>query len=302
MKKLIIVLLAFSCLIGCSKKQETEIDDLGREVEVDPVSKEEKILTMINECINDYNNNVINEKEIEWNTTIPKKPIEIEYINEISSLSKLKETKDDDLITNAIYVGIYDLDQYNMIFKIYKASDSFWLYGKVSFELKDINSIGDKQDQFITTKNELDYLLTEGRKRLPYLYGINTEKGYESTEYPGYYELVSMDNYRPTTIQDIKNIIEEVFSSNFVESYYESAFNQDSGIYKEINGRLYVADSEITIFHGLSYNTSKIVAIQENEDELLIDLLATEGEYTSPQIERIRLEKSEQGWRLDNAY
>lgn len=302
MKKLLILLLAATCLVACSKKPEVIVDDLGRKIEPDTVSKEEKILSMINECISDYNDDLILEKEEEWHTTIPKKPLEINSINPISSLNKLKEEKDNDKFTNAIYVGVYDLDDYKMIFKIYKASDSFWLYGKVSFEIKDIKSLSKKQEEFVDTKKTLDYLLTEGRKRLPYLYGINIEKGEESTIVPGYFKVISMGSYKPKTINDVKEIIEQIYSPSFAENYYESAFDEESGIYKEIDNELYVADSEISIFHGLSYDTDKIVAVKENSNELLVDLLATEGDFTSNQIERIRLEKTEEGWRLDNAY
>ena len=82
----VIVLLALS---GCGK--EVEYDEFGNEITPEPTSDTEKALFMINQAIDDYNNGVIKEKEVEWNTTIKPLPIEIESIPNIKSLNELDD-------------------------------------------------------------------------------------------------------------------------------------------------------------------------------------------------------------------
>lgn len=296
---LVIFVIVLLALTGCSK--EIEYDEFGNEITPEPTSDTEKALFMINQAIDDYNNGVIKEKEIEWNTTIKPLPIEIESIPNIKSINELDDIEIKNRITNAVYDGLYKLDKYSMIFEIYNYGTSFWLNGTTSFQI-DINSIEVNNPKFSEIKTTLDKLMEEDIEVLAWLYGVNVELGQESIEYPGFFKVNLVGPNKYNSIQELKNKAESIFTQEFLSTYYQVAFESDDPIYREIDGDLYCSISESDIYEGLPYDTSRIIATKETDNEILVDLVVSFGEDIDSELQRIVLIKTENGLRFNNVY
>ncbi len=287
MKK-IIFLFAILFMVGCNDNKAIDEND---------ISDEEKIIMMINQCIDDYNNNLIDEKEIEYNTTIKPLPINIGEIENISSLNDLNKRDSKNAITSAVYTGEYKINEYYMIFEIYNYGNNFWLDGESGFEI-DIESIIVNNPEYSEAKLILDNLIKNNRLVLQHLYGVGIEKGIENSEEAGFFEVIN--SYK--NIDEIKKEAENTFTSEFLKEYYDIAFNNEDPIYKEIDGKLYVSETDITLSEGLPYDTSRIVAVTENDNEMLVDIVIAFGEDVSNELQRITLVKTDAGYRLNNAY
>ncbi len=292
----VIVLLALS---GCGK--EVEYDEFGNEITPEPTSDTEKALFMINQAIDDYNNGVIKEKEVEWNTTIKPLPIEIESIPNIKSLNELDDIEIKNRITNAVYDGLYNLDKYSMVFEIYNYGTSFWLNGTTSFQV-DVDSIEVNNPKFSEIKSTLDTLMAEDIEVLAWLYGVNVELGQESVEYPGFFKVNLVGPNKYNSIQELKDKSESIFTQDFLSTYYQVAFESEDPIYREINGDLYCSISESDIYEGLPYDTSRIIATKETDNEILVDLVVSFGQDIDSELQRIILVKTDQGLRFNNVY
>ncbi|NLP22215.1 MAG: hypothetical protein GX368_05270 [Erysipelotrichaceae bacterium] len=298
MKKfLYIMLIIFLFLSGCNKSSNNP----DEEVSFDSIPNDEKVLIMINQAIDDYNNNLINEKEKEWNTTISPLPIEIDSIPNINSLKELKDIKIKNRITNAVFDGLYELGDYSMIFEIFNYGTSYWLNGVTSF-IVDLDTIELNNPDYKEIKNTLDSLMSEDIEVLAWLYGVNVDLGAESNEYPGFYKVISIGPYKYKSIQDLKDKAETIFTTDFLATYYQVAFENEDPIYKEIEGELYCSISESDIYDGLPYDTSRIIATKETENEILIDLVVSFGEDVDSTVQRIVLIKTENGLRFNNVY
>lgn len=292
----VIVLLALS---GCGK--EVEYDEFGNEITPEPTSDTEKALFMINQAIDDYNNGVIKEKEVEWNTTIKPLPIEFESIPNIKSLNELDDIEIKNRITNAVYDGLYNLDKYSMVFEIYNYGTSFWLNGTTSFQV-DVDSIEVNNPKFSEIKSTLDTLMAEDIEVLAWLYGVNVELGQESVEYPGFFKVNLVGPNKYNSIQELKDKSESIFTQDFLSTYYQVAFESEDPIYREINGDLYCSISESDIYEGLPYDTSRIIATKETDNEILVDLVVSFGQDIDSELQRIILVKTDQGLRFNNVY
>ena len=292
----VIVLLALS---GCGK--EVEYDEFWNEITPEPTSDTEKALFMINQAIDDYNNGVIKEKEVEWNTTIKPLPIEIESIPNIKSLNELDDIEIKNRITNAVYDGLYNLDKYSMVFEIYNYGTSFWLNGTTSFQV-DVDSIEVNNPKFSEIKSTLDTLMAEDIEVLAWLYGVNVELGQESVEYPGFFKVNLVGPNKYNSIQELKDKSESIFTQDFLSTYYQVAFESEDPIYREINGDLYCSISESDIYEGLPYDTSRIIATKETDNEILVDLVVSFGQDIDSELQRIILVKTDQGLRFNNVY
>ena len=292
----VIVLLALS---GCGK--EVEYDEFGNEITPEPTSDTEKALFMINQAIDDYNNGVIKEKEVEWNTTIKPLPIEIESIPNIKSLNELDDIEIKNRITNAVYDGLYNLDKYSMVFEIYNYGTSFWLNGTTSFQV-DVDSIEVNNPKFSEIKSTLDTLMAEDIEVLAWLYGVNVKLGQESGEYPGFFKVNLVGHNKYNSIQELKDKAESIFTQDFLSTYYQVAFESEDPIYREINGDLYCSISESDIYEGLPYDTSRIIATKETDNEILVDLVVSFGQDIDSELQRIILVKTDQGLRFNNVY
>lgn len=298
MKKfLYIILIIFLFLSGCNKSSNNP----DEEVSFDSIPNDEKVLIMINQAIDDYNNNLISEKEKEWNTTISPLPIEIDSIPNINSLKELKDIKIKNRITNTVFDGLYELGDYSMIFEIFNYGTSYWLNGVTSF-IVDLDTIELNNPDYKEIKNTLDSLMSEDIEVLAWLYGVNVDLGAESNEYPGFYKVNSIGPYKYKSIQDLKDKAETIFTTDFLATYYQVAFENEDPIYKEIEGELYCSISESDIYDGLPYDTSRIIATKETENEILIDLVVSFDEDVDSTVQRIVLVKTENGLRFNNVY
>lgn len=293
MKKIILIILTAFLIAGCSKSKE--YDAFGQEITPDPVSDEEKIVTMINECINTYNDNKVIDVQEQYSTTLPALPLELTTLPTVENYSQL--IKEETIGTNADHVMTLPInDKYSLQFQLYEPLNSVWLDSKFNF-LVDIDQIIKDDPNFDKEKNILDELLTQQEEAINLLYGSGITLGSQYSQNENYYEVMEYDS-----IDEIKHIAEEIFTQEYLKTLYDIAFYQDNPIYIEDNGKLYATESTTSISTGIPYNTSYIIAVSYDEDQLLIDIAAGYGDDIMPQIYRITLDDEGNGYRLTNSY
>lgn len=306
MKRLIVfIILLFLVLsmFGCTKNDSNEDKadtSNGPVVVEDDETVEEKVLRMIKNCIDDYNLNRIEDMETYMNAPLPELPIGITSLPEISSLDDLTQIEDDALISNATYVGYYMVqDNYRVVFKVYYPSGGyFWPNGELLFEM-DPDVIEVNNPSYTTYKEALDSLLIREANILDWLYGVGVDLSYEDIQEENYYAVVSNDF---TSINELKSYAESVFPKEYLENtYYKNAFEGMSPTYKEIGGKLYCKANDLTSISKNQYDTSRIIAVQEEGDTIRINLLSTIMNAPQPEIKNIRLIRSEEGYRLAEA-
>lgn len=293
MKKLIIFALLAFILIGCTNQKE--YDEFGREVTSDPVSDEEKIITMINECISTYNNNQINDIQQQYSTTLPTLPIEVGILPTVENFNQL--TQEENVASNADYIYTLPIDdKYSMQFQLYQPLNSIWLDSDYSFQV-DVEQITKDNPIFAQEKELLDNLLNEQELAINLLYASGITLGDQHPTNENYFEVQEFQS-----IDQIKAIAEEVFTQEYLNTLYDIAFNQENPIYLEENGKLYASDTSSSISTGIPYNTSYIIATNYEDNRLLIDLAAGYQDDIVPQIYRIELVDEGNGYRLTNTY
>ncbi|NCB32280.1 MAG: hypothetical protein EOM64_00105 [Erysipelotrichia bacterium] len=303
MKKLLTALTA--CLLilcGCTSPNKAN-DYTGPVVTEDTMTDEEKELHMIQSCISAYNNQQIAELEDALQISITSLPIGIDTLPEITSLNDLTEVKDAESTTNTAYVGQYSInDSYYALFFIYKpTSGTFWLNGRITFNI-DPASVPDNDPKFADYKSALDPMLSVDNMILNWLYGINVTLGSEEIE-PGYFPVTGMGSYTPASIDDIKAIAESVFTADFLTSnYYPAAFESASPVFKEIDGKLCCIETELMDRTYPVYNTSKIINAVEDDNSVFLDILTIINQQDQPEIKRIVMVKTDQGYRLPQNY
>lgn len=293
MKKIILIILTAFLIAGCSKSKE--YDAFGQEITPDPVSDEEKIVTMINECINTYNDDKVIDVQEQYSTTLPALPLELTTLPTVENYYQL--IKEETIGTNADHVMTLPInDKYSLQFQLYEPLNSVWLDSKFNF-LVDIDQIIKDDPNFDKEKNILDELLTQQEEAINLLYGSGITLGSQYSQNENYYEVMEYDS-----IDEIKHIAEEIFTQEYLKTLYDIAFYQDNPIYIEDNGKLYATESTTSISTGIPYNTSYIIAVSYDEDQLLIDIAAGYGDDIMPQIYRITLDDEGNGYRLTNSY
>ncbi len=309
-KKITALLLVLGLLLpGCKKPQEEEAPtgtEYGPIVEEDERTDEEKQLAMIQNCISDYNTGRINEVEDYLNTNLHPLPIGVTSLPEISSLKDLTPEPDYMENSNVSYAGSYAIsDVHRAVFLIYEPTGgSFWLNGVILFQVNP-EEIPMDNSEFTDYRNVLSSLFAKETKVLPWLYGLNLTLSEQESSEPGYYEVLSMGGMKPASLDDIKAMAEEVFTKEYLEqNFYYSAFYSERAMFKEVDGVVCCAESEMTIQpNSNSYNTHYIIAAEEIDSHVAIDLLTTSstGEV-QPNIRRIYLEHTPDGYRLPSAY
>ncbi|MEG1461926.1 hypothetical protein [Anaerorhabdus sp.] len=290
MKKCLTLFLLICTLTGCSPKSE----------EPKELTFEEKVLLLIQECIDDYNTSIAADSIIHQIDT-PPLPISIGTIPQIEKLSELKPVEDDH--SNAEFIGALKINEYQMVFHLYSTCDSFWQCGEASFQI-DTTTIRPDSPTFTSTKAILDELLAVDREAFGYLYGIGVDLApEESTAHPGYYEVLNTVNIEnPTSIDQIKEYVETVFDKDFISQFYPEVFESESPIYIEDNGKLYSIENAPSITDEQYYNTSLIINTQETEDKILVDIVTSYGDIIDPELKRIEISKTENGYRLAGLY
>ena len=293
MKKLIIFALLAFMLIGCASQKK--YDEFGREVTADPVSDEEKIIIMINECTSTYNNNQINDIQQQYSTTLPTLPIEVGTLPTVENFNQL--TQEENVASNADYIYTLPIDdKYSMQFQLYQPLNSIWLDSNYSFQV-DIEQITKDDPNFAQEKELLDNLLNEQELAINLLYASGITLGDQHPTNENYFEVAEYNS-----IDQIKSVAENVFTQDYLNTLYDIAFYQENPIYLEENGKLYASDTSSSISTGIPYNTSYIIATSYEDNRLLIDLAAGYQDDIMPQIYRIELVDEGNGYRLANSY
>ena len=293
MKKLIIFALLAFMLIGCASQKK--YDEFGREVTADPVSDEEKIIIMINECTSTYNNNQINDIQQQYSTTLPTLPIEVGTLPTVENFNQL--TQEENVASNADYIYTLPIDdKYSMQFQLYQPLNSIWLDSNYSFQV-DIEQITKDDPNFAQEKELLDNLLNEQELAINLLYASGITLGDQHPTNENYFEVAEYNS-----IDQIKSVEENVFTQDYLNTLYDIAFYQENPIYLEENGKLYASDTSSSISTGIPYNTSYIIATSYEDNRLLIDLAAGYQDDIMPQIYRIELVDEGNGYRLTNTY
>ena len=293
MKKLIIFAILAFMLIGCASQKK--YDEFGREVTADPVSDEEKIIIMINECTSTYNNNQINDIQQQYSTTLPTLPIEVGTLPTVENFNQL--TQEENVASNADYIYTLPIDdKYSMQFQLYQPLNSIWLDSNYSFQV-DIEQITKDDPNFAQEKELLDNLLNEQELAINLLYASGITLGDQHPTNENYFEVAEYNS-----IDQIKSVAENVFTQDYLNTLYDIAFYQENPIYLEENGKLYASDTSSSISTGIPYNTSYIIATSYEDNRLLIDLAAGYQDDIMPQIYRIELVDEGNGYRLTNTY
>lgn len=301
---ILILLLPILLLDGCQKQEKPEEEKVdtsnGPVVTEDTETDEEKILRMIQNCISDYNDNRIPEMEEYMNTELPKLPIEITSLPEINSLDELETREDSHLLTNASYVGYYTVnDRYRVVFKVYYPSGGyFWPNGELIFEV-DPNNIEQNNPAFSQYKTILDDLLTKEANILDWMYGVGVNLDYSDIQEDKYYRVIDFNGTPISSNAELKGYAESVFDKKYLEeNYYKSCFEGSNPTFKEFNGNLYCLETEVTSSTKNNYDTSRIIAVKEEGDITIINLLTTIMYQPQPEIKRIEIQHVEDKYLL----
>lgn len=289
LKKLLVLLLALILFSGCSNSNEPTV-----------LTDEQKTLILLQECIDEYNSYNLAESTLPTRNT-PPIPLGINQIPELTSLNQMKKIEDEH--SNAIFIVSYPIENYEMIFHLYNYCDSFWSCGEASFEINPATIMPDNPT-FASTKKILDDLLPRNREVFNYLYGVDIQlEGKEHPDYPGYFKVLRVgDIENPTSINQIKELAESIFSYDFVSAFYPEVFESEESIYKEIDGKLYSVENIPNLPSELYYDTSLIINSKETENEILVDIAISYEDIIDPQINRIKIQKNENGYRLAELY
>ncbi len=311
-KNISFLLTGLLVLSGCTSTETNDVsyvnlneDYDGPTVTTDNRSDSEKILEMIQNCIEDYNTEGrIAEVEESIGTELPRMPIGIDSLPEINSLTELTEIPVDSS-SSTDYIGqIFLNDNYYVNFIIYEASGgTFWLNAGIQFCYVPEN-VTQNDPQFATYKVALDDLLPMESTVLNWLYGLNVTVNENITEENNYHPVISMGNNRIETIDDIKVIAERYFTKEFLEeAYYPSAFGGESPVFKMIDDELYCAESDLAIpTTTFSYASDYIIASVEYDGVVTLNLLYRMMDTVQPQIRTITIQMTEDGYRLPNAW
>ncbi len=294
MRKIIISILISSILFGCTPTQDntsTVDTSNGPVVTEDSETVEEKVLRMIQNCISDYNDHRMEEMEKYMNTSLPELPIEITSLPEIQSLDDLTPIDDDELTSNTTYAGYYMVnDIYRVVFKVYYPSGGyFWPNGELIFEI-DPENIPQNNPSYAQYKSILDELLYREANILDWMYGVGVNLDYEDVKEEKYYRVLSFSNGDISSIEQLKGYAESVFEKDYLENtYYKNAFEGDSPTYKEFDGALYCQATDLTSITKNIYDTSRIIAVKEEGEDITINLLSMVMDIPQPEMKIIKL-------------
>ena len=305
-KQLIALMSAILLLTGCNKDKKEEVSptEYGPVVEQDTRTDEEKELEMIRGCINDYNINRIPEIEEYLNTQLHPLPLEVESLPDISSLKDLNEEPAYTENSNVTYAGSYMVnDKYKVIFLIYEPTgNSFWLNGRVIFQIDPSLVEYDKAD-YAEYRTAMTTLLNNEKQVLNWLYGLDLELGTEGP-FAGYRQVVSMGGRPVSSINDIKAIAEEIFTTEYLENtFYYSCFYSETPMFREAEGSVWCAASDLnTQEASYSYNPHYIIAAEQKDNIVYLDMLSDSVGEVQPDIKRLTMEVTDKGYRLPSAY
>lgn len=304
MKQIVILSACALLLVGCSKtKEETSVDTSNGPVveKQDQRTDSEKVLAMIQACVKNYNEDDLDELRTYYKSNIPNLPLEIDSLPEVNSLEDLTELTSEET-SNVFYAGMYSINQYNVIFKVYYPSGAdFWPNGEIEFQI-DPENVTVNNPEYEQYRDSLSYLLAEENNVIGMLYGTNAEIADEPTLDDRYYEVISINGTTYTSIQELKDYAESVFTTDYLEeNYYKNAFEGDSPVYKEQDNKLYCLSSDVTPILSYEYCPDYIIYVKDDNGTVKVNLLTKVMDTILPDIKEITMHETENGYRLASA-
>lgn len=304
MKQIVILSACALLLVGCSKtKEETSVDTSNGPVveKQDQRTDSEKVLAMIQACVKNYNEDDLDELRTYYKSNIPNLPLEIDSLPEVNSLEDLTELTSEET-SNVFYAGMYSINQYNVIFKVYYPSGAdFWPNGEIEFQI-DPENVTVNNPEYEQYRESLSYLLAEENNVIGMLYGTNAEIADEPTLDDRYYEVISINGITYTSIQELKDYAESVFTTDYLEeNYYKNAFEGDSPVYKEQDNKLYCLSSDVTPILSYEYCPDYIIYVKDDNGTVKVNLLTKVMDTILPDIKEITMHETENGYRLASA-
>ncbi len=304
MKRIVILSACALLLVGCSKtKEETSVDTSNGPVveKQDQRTDSEKVLAMIQACVKNYNEDDLDELRTYYKSNIPNLPLEIDSLPEVNSLDGLTELTSEET-SNVFYAGMYSINQYNVIFKVYYPSGAdFWPNGEIEFQI-DPENVTVNNPEYEQYRDSLSYLLAEENNVIGMLYGTNAEIADEPTLDDRYYEVISINGTTYTSIQELKDYAESVFTTGYLEeNYYKNAFEGDSPVYKEQDNKLYCLSSDVTPILSYEYCPDYIIYVKDDNGTVKVNLLTKVMDTILPDIKEITMHETENGYRLASA-
>lgn len=304
MKRIVILSACALLLVGCSKtKEETSVDTSNGPVveKQDQRTDSEKVLAMIQACVKNYNEDDLDELRTYYKSNIPNLPLEIDSLPEVNSLDDLTELTSEET-SNVFYAGMYSINQYNVIFKVYYPSGAdFWPNGEIEFQI-DPENVTVNNPEYEQYHDSLSYLLAEENNVIGMLYGTNAEIADEPTLDDRYYEVISINGTTYTSIQELKDYAESVFTTDYLKgNYYKNAFEGDSPVYKEQDNKLYCLSSDVTPILSYEYCPDYIIYVKDDNGTVKVNLLTKVVDTILPDIKEITMHETENGYRLASA-
>ena len=212
MKKIYILITCFFLMLGCTTSENNTTDTSnGPVVKEDSRTNEEKILSMIQSCIKNYNEDDLDELRTYYKSNIPNLPLELNSLPEVNALSELTSIVADGN-SNTVYEGMYKVDKYKVIFKIYYPSGAdFWPNGDIDFQI-DPEEVNVNNPEYEGYRSALTYLLFEESNVIDMLYGANVELADEPSFDDKYYEVIRVNGEYFNSIDELKEYAETVFT------------------------------------------------------------------------------------------
>ena len=301
MKKSILLIMLSLVLCGCANKQNdqnaTPSTTNGPPVPTDEATDEEKTLRMIQECIDDYNNNLIAEREEYFQIVIPALPLEVVSLPQISSLKDLTQIEEE--YSNAEFIGTQALDdKYTVVYRIYRPTNgSFWANGSIEFRI-DPEKVTKDDSRFTEYRNALYWLLPNGTAALNYLHGLDVELAEDSAD-GIYHEVISIGGTDIRSIDALRAYAEQFYDRTFLEArYYPTSFYSSMPVYKEEGGKLYCIESDVTYAFTPDYEPAYIIAAKEDNGLVTLNLLTSVMGNLQPEVKEVILRRTEYGFIL----
>lgn len=300
MKKSILMIALSLVLCGCSASGQNTPEPAatnGPPVPKDEITDEEKTLRMIQECIDDYNNNMIADREEYFQTDIPSLPLELSALPQITSLDDLEPYEEP--YATAFFTGLQQLDErYSVIYRVYRPNNgSFWANGSIEFRI-DPEKVTKDDSRFTEYRDALYWLLPNGSAALKYLHGLDVELAEDSTD-GIYHEVLSIGDTDIHSIDALRAYAEQFYDRSFLEArYYTASFYSSLPVYKEEGGKLYCIESDLTYAFTPEYEPAYIIAASDDNGIVTLNLLSSVMGSLQPQVREVILRRTEYGFIL----
>ncbi len=301
-RKILSVVLAV-LLAGCGAGKPEESDrpqtTNGPVVPEDETTDEEKMLRMLQECVADYNEGRIEEQEAYFQLAIPRLPLELTTLPEITSLDQL--TPLEEAYSNAVMIGELPVDdRYSAVFRIFRPSNgSFWANGEIEFRI-DPDDVVRNDPQFTEYRQALETLLPNGTAALNYLHGVDITLGEESED-GFYYPVISVGSTGIRSVAELQAYAEQYYAKDYLERYYyPNAFYTTQPIFREEGGQLYCLATDVTFAFYSQYEPSTIIAAKEENGLVTLNMLTSVMGNLQPEIKEVRIQRTENGFVLPN--